>query len=79
MIKSLEHQKIFKSIVYRQNGLSDKAIENLYPLLVRRPPNHLVEIKLIDCNISPTQIELLCKVLEEADSRLRTLALVGAK
>lgn len=38
-----------------------------------------MELKFIDCNMNGSQIELLCQTLEEADSRLRSLALVNAK
>ena len=64
--------------MYRQNGLSESAIENLYPLLTRRPPNHLMELRFIDCGMTGSQIELLCQTLVDADSRLRVLALVNA-
>ena len=79
MISALEHQKVFKSIVYRRNGLSEQVIERLYPLLTRRPPQHLVELKFIDCNMTGSQVALLCDTLTCADSRLRTLALVNAQ
>ena len=54
------------------------AIASLYPILTRRPPQHLMELKLIDCNMNPSQIELLCDTLIDADARLRTLALVNS-
>jgi len=47
----------FKSIIYKMNGLNQKSIESLGPLLQKRLPHHLEELKIIDCKISGSLIE----------------------
>ena len=50
----------------------------LHPILVRKPPYNLTELKFIDINLSGTLIELLMDLLISSESHLRTLALVNA-
>ena len=52
-------------------------MHSLYNIFSRRPPNHLQEIRFIDCNLTGTQICLLMDSLSVSVSRLRTLGLVN--
>lgn len=46
----------FKSLTYMKGGINAQAIENLAPILLKRVPNHLEELNIIDCKISPSGI-----------------------
>ena len=60
ILKGLHDIKDFKSIVYKMNAFSDLSVLNLRPLLLKRLPNHLEEIKLIDCQMNGSHISALC-------------------
>ena len=49
ILEGLKHLKDFKSIIYRANVFAELSIAKLEPLLLKRIPNHLQELKLIDC------------------------------
>ena len=55
----------FKSIIYKMNGLNTKSIEMFTPLLQKRLPHHLEELKIIDCKMAGTLIEKLMNTLME--------------
>ena len=78
LIQAVCELRCFKSIVYRMNCINEQAISCMYSLLARRPPNHLQQLKFIDCGMTATQIELLMQVLIDSASRLQSLALVNA-
>ena len=65
----------FKALTYKQGLLNELAIERLSPILTRSVPNHLEQVSIIDCKISPTLMEhLLDELLEK--SRIKKMALV---
>ena len=43
--------KDFKSIIYKHNELNELVISKFQPLFVKMFPNHLIELKIIDCKI----------------------------
>ena len=67
----------FKALTYKQNQLNLEAIQKLTPLLNKVAPNHLEEISLIDCKMTPTMIEQMMELLLES-SRVNKLCLVNA-
>ena len=48
------------------------------PLLNKRLPNHLEELKLIDCHINSSHVYRLMESIVESKCQLRVLALVNA-
>ena len=44
--------KDFKSIVYVRNQLGEKSIDSIHGLLEKRIPNHLEEVKVVDCRMT---------------------------
>lgn len=67
ILKGLHQIKDFKSIVYKMNAFSEQSVLNLRPLLLKRLPNHLEEIKLIDCQMNGSSISALIDVLLETN------------
>ena len=53
------------------------AIVSLDSFHNRRAPNHLHELKFFDCNLSSTMIQRLMLEMTEANTKLRSLAIVG--
>ena len=49
ILEGLAKLKDFKSIIYKMNAFSDLSLEKLRPILLKRLPFQLDEIKLIDC------------------------------
>lgn len=41
ILDACQVHKVFRSIIYRMNGVSEKCIHSLTPFLNRRPPVHL--------------------------------------
>ena len=78
ILEGLSKLKDFKSILYKMNSFRELSIQNLRPLLLKRLPNHLEEIKLIDCQLNGTHICKLIDLLFETNSQLKTLSLVNA-
>ena len=76
ILEGLTKLNDFKSIIYKMNGINQKSIDNLQPLLAKRLPNHLEELKIIDCKMSGSLIESLLNTLSK-QSQLRKLALVN--
>ena len=76
ILVGLEMVKDFKSIIYKMNTVSSLSIGKMAPLLQKRLPNHLEELKIIDCRINATLVSQLMKTLLE-NSQLRALSLVN--
>lgn len=53
----------FKSLIYKQNAINLHSLNVLKPVLAKRLPHHLEEIKLIDCKVSPGMIAKLMENL----------------
>ena len=76
ILEGLEVVKDFKSIIYKMNPVSSLSIQKMAPLLEKRLPNHLEELKIIDCRINATLVsELMNSLLK--NSQLRALSLVN--
>lgn len=68
--------KDFKSLIYKQNEMNELSIERLAPILEKRLPYHLFELKIVDCRINSTQITILMNLLVQK-SQLRAFSLVN--
>ena len=76
ILEGLHTLKDFKSIIYKMNTLNAVGLAKLVPVFEKRLPNHLEELKIIDCKINATLIsQLMTSLLEK--SQLRSLALVN--
>ena len=78
MVQAFFKFKDFKSIIYKMNAISDLSLEKLQPILLKRLPFQLDEIKLIDCQMNGSHICKLMDSLLETNSQLSKLALVNA-
>ena len=76
ILEGLAKLNDFKSIIYKMNGINSRSIENLAPLLQKRLPHHLEELKIIDCKMAGSLIEQLMTTIMK-QSQLRKLALVN--
>lgn len=76
ILKGAAKMRDFKALTYKNGGINEQVIENLVPILRRPVPNHLEEIKIIDCKVSATLIEQLLEQLN-TKSRIKKLALVN--
>ena len=63
ILEGLAKLNDFKAIIYKMNGINQKSIDSLGPLLSKRLPHHLEELKIIDCKMSGSLIESLIKLL----------------
>lgn len=68
--------KDFKSLIYKSSEVTEVSLQALVPILEKRLPNNLAELKLIDCKINSTQIEVLMSCLIER-SQLKAFSLVN--
>ena len=57
ILKGLVLIKDFKSIIYKHNELNSLSIERLRPIFIKKVPNHLIELQIVDCKIHCVQIE----------------------
>ena len=55
----------FKSLIYRQNTVNLNSLTALKPVLAKRFPFNLDELKLVDCKISSGLITTLMESLTE--------------
>ena len=76
IVEGMAKLRDFKSLVYKQNQISQSSLDALKPVFMRRIPHHMEEIKLIDCKISPSLIVNLMETLSE-QSLIKRLALVN--
>ena len=51
ILQGLKKLRDFKSLVYIKNSINSASLTALKPLLEKRLPYHLQELKLIDCKI----------------------------
>ena len=54
ILDGLSKLKDFKSIIYKLNSFGELSLAKLQPLLMKRLPNHLDEIRLVDCRMGGT-------------------------
>lgn len=65
------------SVVFKHEEFSFRAMAALKPILLRPKPNHLQELRIVDCKM-PTQVSRdLITTLRE-DNQLKVLSLVNS-
>ena len=52
VLEGLAYLRDFKSIIYKMNAVNSLSLEKMIPVLDKRLPMHLEELKLIDCKIN---------------------------
>ena len=77
ILEGVERLRDFKSIVYKANIFGEKSLLSLRPLLLKRLPNHLEELNLIDCRIHSSLLNRLVDLLNESGTQMRKLGLVN--
>ena len=55
----------FKSLIYKHSSVNQASLDALKPILLKRIPHQLEELKLIDVKISPSMITFLMESLIE--------------
>ena len=78
ILSGLACLKDFKSIIYRMNTFGDLSLAKMRPLMEKRIPYNLEELKLIDCQMTGSHVSRLIELLIETDCQLRSLAIVNA-
>ena len=53
LLQAFAKFKDFKSIIYRYNEFSDESMEGIRPILIKQFPNHLAELRISNCRMSP--------------------------
>ena len=76
IIQGMSKLRDFKSLIYIKSAVNFASLAALKPVLEKRLPFNLEELKLIDCKISAAQIFKLMEDLLES-SQIKKLALVG--
>jgi hypothetical protein len=51
ILSGLAQLSDFKSIIYKRNVFDEDSLKAIVPLLHKRLPNHLEELRLVDCTI----------------------------
>ena len=59
LLQAFSKFKDFKSIIYRHNEFSDESMEGIRPILIKQFPNHLSELRISNCRMSPQVTEEL--------------------
>lgn len=78
ILEGLQSLKDFKSIIYRMNTFGDLSLAKIRPLMVKRIPYNLNELKLIDCQMTGSHVSRLIDMLIETECQLKVLAIVNA-
>ena len=53
LLQAFSKFKDFKSIIYRFNEFSECSMDGIRPILVKQFPNHLQELRISNCRMSP--------------------------
>ena len=65
MIESFTRLRDFKSLIVRKNAFDMECVKSIAPLILKRRPYNLDELKISNCKTSAnaidTLLELLCK------------------
>ena len=78
ILEGLNNLKDFKAIIYKANMFGEKSLLNLRPLLLKRVPNHLEELTLVDCRMNSSIVCRLVDLILDSRSQLRKLGLINA-
>ena len=76
ILRGLHKLTDFKKIIYRYNAFDELSMSALCPILHRRFPNHLEELRIENCNISGEVMRELMSDINHK-SYLRSLSLVN--
>lgn len=76
ILKGLAQLTDFKSVIYKRNIFDSESLDSIIPLLRKRLPNHLEELRLINCQIPQRITGQLLQQLQ-FKSQLKKLGLVG--
>lgn len=83
LFQALAQRMTIVDIVYKRNALQLDSVIALEKILQYKPPNNLLELRLVNCQSSTKAMKTLLKALvtqvNNEDSYLRTLALVKMK
>ena len=63
ILEGMSKLRDFKSLIYKCNTINLHSLDVLKPVLAKRLPYNLEEIKLIDCKVSPGMISKLLESL----------------
>mmetsp|Transcript_32855 Transcript_32855/g.50228 ORF Transcript_32855/g.50228 Transcript_32855/m.50228 type:complete len:94 (+) Transcript_32855:4497-4778(+) len=66
-----------RTLIYKNNEFGKASMENIYPLLHRRKPYHLEELRIVNCKIGPSVTHDLIDCIAE-QTNLKKLSLVKA-
>ena len=77
ILEGLDQISDFKSIIYKKNEFNLASVAKLEPLFHRQIPDHLSELRIIDCNIHCKVIEGLLDLMMETSCQIRTFSLVN--
>lgn len=78
ILEGLQSQETIRAIVSRQNEFAERSFRALQPLLCRKKPKHLQELRLVRCNISQVIVHDLLAELVERNTAVSKLSLVKA-
>lgn len=76
LIQGCSRLRDFKSLIYRNNQFDIESAKVLGGLMLRKPPNHFEELRIVNCKISARATEIVVDTLL-AKSSLEKLALVN--
>ena len=77
ILESLQQLQDFKSIIYRNNTFAERSAKALHGLTARRVPDHLEELRIVNCKILNGTTKLVLENLNQR-SYLSKLSLVDA-
>ena len=52
ILDGLKDMKDVKSLIYKSNEINEFSLNSLIPILDKRLPHHLTELKIVDCKIN---------------------------
>ena len=76
LLKGLEQMPGFQKLVYKNNVFMDNSLSAIQPILLKRDPKHLVELRLANLVTEQYVITELLEFMTEKMVNLRTLGLV---
>ena len=56
ILEGLHKLQDFKSIIYKMNTINSNSLTKMIPVFEKRLPNHLEELKIIDCKVNSSLI-----------------------
>lgn len=78
ILEGLQTQEQIKSIVIKQNEVGEKCLAQLNKLFARKRPEHLEELRIVDCRMNPHTTDQLLSRLAAGPCFLSKVGLVNA-